>query len=138
MKWTTASTALALGAVLALLGTGCSAASVQTIVLGPSARGRLHEGIGHSAPRYLDGAREGVQLMEIHPESLAEIMGLQPGDIIVEMVGVPCEDLPSCRVGAARLNAALYRRRPFVLTLQRRGIRVRIKYRSSEPRRLHP
>lgn len=88
-----------------------------------------HYGIRAARPRYRGGHRDGVFVGGVEPESLAELMGLRAGDVIVEMQGVPCDALHRCRRGARRLQRALRARRPFELLVERRGELILIRYR---------
>ena len=86
-------------------------------------------GIIHAAPRYRDGRRVGVLVGGILPGSLADMMGLRPGDVVVALAGIECEDLMSCLQGAKAMERALAYHRPFDLVVERDGVRLLLRYR---------
>jgi len=127
-------------ALIALLLSGCFGRHVHVVHLPPAefgARGQVPRGYGiiHASPRYTDRQRNGVIVRRIRRRSLAREMGLVPGDIIVKMDGIPCNELRACRRGARRLERALRQGRPFSIVLERgsRLVEFRYRYRNYAP-----
>ena len=133
--------ALLLPLLLLLVGTGCARREVVVVVLPPIQVARAYPHLGgafgliHPEPYYREGERWGVRVRGVQPRSLADRMGLEDGDIIVEMQGVPCDRLARCRQGARRLRRALRRLLPFALEVERRGtvIEIRTEYDEVRP-----
>ena len=115
------------------LSYGCGRYPMLVVVLPPTVLPPGPEpdgyGIVHAAPRYRDGRRVGVLVGGILPGSLAELMALHPGDVVVALAGIECEDLISCRQGALEMERALALHQPFDLVVERDGVRVILHYR---------
>jgi hypothetical protein len=61
--------------------------------------------------------------------SIVHYMQLQAGDILLVMDGIPCNNLPRCRLGARRVAAASSQRRAFEVTVLREEIEAIYEYR---------
>lgn len=94
------------------------------------------DGMQAVVPRYVEGELQGVRVDGISPGSLAEMMGLKNGDVLLELAGMPCDRVGRCRAGRRRMEAALMRRRGFRVLLERNGAGLIIEYRFHELRPL--
>jgi hypothetical protein len=129
---------LSILALAICIGPGCGNIQTRTVRLAPTVITppvTLSDGFGHVAPRYLDGSLQGIRLQSVAPGSLAQHMGLQDGDVLLELAGLPCDHVSRCRAGTRRMESALMRRRPFNLLIERDGGQtlLRIKYEALRP-----
>lgn len=98
---------------------------------------RMADGITDASPHYdQDGQRAGITINEVSPNSLVAMLGIQAGDIVVEMAGLSCTSVRRCRIGTRRVEAAVWQRRGFSIIVRRAGRLVRLAYRYHRPRPL--
>ena len=120
-------------ATAAALSLGCAHFTVLIVTLPPTVLPPGPEpdgyGIVHAAPRYRDGHRAGILVGGILPGSLADLMGLHPGDVVVALAGIACDELLPCREGALEMERALAEHRPFDLIIERDGVQMLLRYR---------
>ena len=125
--WTAAAT-------LALLVTGCQPPEIRQITLSPTLERTSDYGIVESGPVYESGHRVGILISGMTDGSLAEQLGLMPGDVIVQLSGVPCDHFARCRIGQRLVDLALARRAVFSIRVQRAGEPLVLQYTYQRPR----
>lgn len=123
-----------------LIVAGCGAHATHTIELSPEFGGPAwaDESLGHVAPNYVDSQRNGVRVVRVLPNTLPARLYLLDDDIVLDFVGIACQNVLDCRAGIRRMRARIRRRRPFELLVQRgnRRLLFRFRYPSIEQLRL--
>lgn len=126
-RWTAAAT-------LALLAMGCQPPEIRQITLLPTMERTADYGIVESGPVYESGHRVGILVSGMTDGSLAQQLGLMPGDVIVQLSGVPCDHITRCRIGQRLVDLALARRASFSIRVQRAGEPLVLQYSYQRPR----
>ncbi len=108
--------------LFAMLLLGCARPAIRSVVLPPTVVGEeLADGVDRVTPLYDDVGLLGVQVSGIARGSLAQHLGLESGDVILALAGLPCDHVVRCRAGTRRVQAAISRRRPFSIVVKRAG-----------------
>lgn len=112
---------------------GCGPSLGRVIVLSPAEVALVTtdaglSGFDEAAPLYRNSQRRGLQLRRVRAGTVVELLELREGDVLRELVGIACDDLLGCRAGAAAMESALRRGKPFDLIVERSGELWRFTY----------